>query len=469
MNSLREIASLGRAARMESKLKVRQPLAAVTVALNDPAQQEWLAAHDSILRDELNVKQISFTADAAEFVTYQIQPNFKRLGPQVGPLLPKLKATLQQANGAVLLAELNQTGAVKIDLGEKQLSLGGEDIQVRMQAKGGWAAAQGSACVVVLDTKLTDELVSEGYAQDVKRLVQDLRKQRRLDFSARIKLSLATTAEELRRAVEQHAAYLKQETLAVEIDWPARWPLLQSVKRWAITGFKSIWKSSIQFSQFKCAERFSQHVFFEIGMGTMRDSAKRRLRLAVLISGGGTTLRNLLDWHAAGKLDAEIVIVGSSNPDAGGLRYAAEANVPAFVVSHREVPGEQESSDRIFAACREAQVDYVVLGGFLRKLCIPSDFARRVINIHPSLIPAFAGKGFYGRRVHEAVLRQGCRVSGCTVHFVDDLFDHGPIIDQEAVRVAEDDTPETLAARVFAAECQLYPTVINRIAAGRVH
>ena len=222
MNSLREIASLGRAARMESKLKVRQPLAAVTVALNDPAQQEWLAAHDSILRDELNVKQISFTADAAEFVTYQIQPNFKRLGPQVGPLLPKLKATLQQANGAALLAELNQTGAVKIDLGEKQLSLGGEDIQVRMQAKGGWAAAQGSACVVVLDTKLTDELVSEGYAQDVKRLVQDLRKQRRLDFSARIKLSLATTAEELRRAVERHAAYLKQETLAVEIDWPTQ-------------------------------------------------------------------------------------------------------------------------------------------------------------------------------------------------------------------------------------------------------
>ena len=204
-------------------------------------------------------------------------------------------------------------------------------------------------------------------------------------------------------------------------------------------------------------------------MGTMRDSAKRRLRLAVLISGGGTTLRNLLDWQATGKLDAEIVIVGSSNPDAGGLRYAAEANVPAFVVSHREVRDEQELSDRIFAACREAQVDYVVLGGFLRKLCIPSDFARRVINVHPSLIPAFAGKGFYGRRVHEAVIRQGCRVSGCTVHFVDDLFDHGPIIEQEAVRVAEDDTPETLAARVFAAECQLYPTVINRIAAGRVH
>ena len=221
-SALREIASLGRAARMESKLKVRQPLAAVTVALNDPAQQEWLAAHDSILRDELNVKQINFTADAAEFVTYQVQPNFKRLGPQVGPLLPKLKATLQQANGAALLAELNRAGEVKIDLGEKQISLGGEDLQVRMQAKGGWAAAQGSACVVVLDTKLTPELISEGYAQDVKRLVQDLRKQRKLDFAARIRLSLATSSDELRQAVEQHATYLKQETLAIEIDWPTR-------------------------------------------------------------------------------------------------------------------------------------------------------------------------------------------------------------------------------------------------------
>jgi formyltetrahydrofolate-dependent phosphoribosylglycinamide formyltransferase len=201
----------------------------------------------------------------------------------------------------------------------------------------------------------------------------------------------------------------------------------------------------------------------------MTDSVKRRLRLAVLISGGGTTLRNLLDWDAAGKLKADIVIVGSSNPDASGLRFAEEAGVPSFVVSHKEVRDEQAFSEQIFAACRRAEVDYIVLGGFLRKLRIPSDFARRVINIHPSLIPSFSGKGFYGRRVHEAVLRQGCRVSGCTVHFVDDLFDHGPIIDQEAVRVEEDDTPESLAARVFAAECQLYPSVINRIAAGHVH
>ncbi len=195
----------------------------------------------------------------------------------------------------------------------------------------------------------------------------------------------------------------------------------------------------------------------------MTEQREGPLRLAVLISGSGTTLRNLLQWQAAGKLAGEIVLVGSSNPEAGGLQYAADAGIPSFVISYREVRDEREMSRRLFDRCREADVDFVVLGGFLRKLVIPSDFQRRVLNIHPSLIPAFAGKGFYGRRVHEAVLKKGCRITGCTVHFVDDLFDHGPILDQVAVRVEPTDTPESLAARVFAAECELYPAVINRL------
>ncbi|MFO0259991.1 MAG: phosphoribosylglycinamide formyltransferase [Planctomycetota bacterium] len=196
----------------------------------------------------------------------------------------------------------------------------------------------------------------------------------------------------------------------------------------------------------------------------MTTERSRAQRLAVLISGSGTTLRNLLQWQTAGKLAAQIVLVGSSSADAAGLQYAAAAGIPCFVVDHRTVRDEVEFSRQIFTRCRELTVDYVVLGGFLRKLRIPADFERRVVNIHPSLIPAFAGKGFYGRRVHEAVLRQGCKVTGCTVHFVDDEFDHGPIIDQAAVRVQDSDTPETLAARVFAAECELYPAVINRLA-----
>jgi phosphoribosylglycinamide formyltransferase-1 len=196
----------------------------------------------------------------------------------------------------------------------------------------------------------------------------------------------------------------------------------------------------------------------------MTTERRRAQRLAVLISGSGTTLRNLLQWQTAGKLAAQIVLVGSSSADAAGLQYAAAAGIPCFVVDHRTVRDEVEFSRQIFTRCRELTVDYVVLGGFLRKLRIPADFERRVVNIHPSLIPAFAGKGFYGRRVHEAVLRQGCKITGCTVHFVDDEFDHGPIIDQAAVRVQDSDTPETLAARVFAAECELYPAVINRLA-----
>lgn len=200
----------------------------------------------------------------------------------------------------------------------------------------------------------------------------------------------------------------------------------------------------------------------------MKKEPQPPMRLAVLISGSGTTLRNLLQWKSTGKLAAEIVLVGSSAPEAGGLRYAVEAGIPSFVVDHRQVREEGEFSRRLFEQCQKFAVDYVVLAGFLRKLRIPPDFSRRVLNIHPSLIPAFAGKGYYGRRVHEAVLRQGCRVSGCTVHYVDDEFDHGPIIDQAAVRVETLDTPATLAARVFAAECELYPAVINRLAAARL-
>lgn len=199
----------------------------------------------------------------------------------------------------------------------------------------------------------------------------------------------------------------------------------------------------------------------------MTGERERPLRLAVLISGSGTTLRNLLQWQADGRLAAEIVVVGSSNPEAGGLEYASAAGIPAFVVPHRMVREEAEFSQRLFDRCREFAVDYVVLAGFLRKLLIPADFARRVLNIHPSLLPAFGGRGYYGRRVHEAVLQQGCRVSGCTVHFVDDEIDHGPIIDQAAVRVEKSDTPEILAARVFEAECELYPAVINHLAAER--
>lgn len=194
----------------------------------------------------------------------------------------------------------------------------------------------------------------------------------------------------------------------------------------------------------------------------------RPFRIAVLISGGGTTLRNLIEKKAAGLLDVDIVLVISSNPAAKGLQYAQQANIPHRVIPREEFPTQEAFSEAVFSECRKAGVDLIVLGGFLKQLTIPPNFELRVVNIHPALIPAFCGKGFYGRHVHEAVLEYGAKISGCTVHFVDNLYDHGPVIAQKAVPVLEDDTPETLAARVFQAECELYPEVIRLIAAGRV-
>ena len=198
-------------------------------------------------------------------------------------------------------------------------------------------------------------------------------------------------------------------------------------------------------------------------------SARRSaFRIAVLISGGGTTLRNLIEKIALGTLHVEIALVVSSNPSAGGIRFAQQAGIPHEVLEHKSFATQEDYSRAIFDRCRSAGVDLVVLGGFLKRLTIPADFANRVTNIHPALIPAFCGEGFYGHRVHEAVLEYGVKLSGCTVHFADNEYDHGPVILQQAVPVLDDDTPETLAARVFEAECRVYPEAIELIASGRV-
>jgi phosphoribosylglycinamide formyltransferase-1 len=192
------------------------------------------------------------------------------------------------------------------------------------------------------------------------------------------------------------------------------------------------------------------------------ESPPAQRSIAVLISGSGTTLRNLIENRAAGNLRAGIAVVVSSHGEARGLEFARAAGIESRVVDFRSVR-EPDFSRRIFDLCRQAGVDLVVLGGFLRKLTLPPDFENRVINIHPSLIPEFCGRGFYGLKVHAAVLAAGRSVSGCTVHYVDDQFDHGPIIAQSQVPVLPNDTPATLAARVFAAECKLYPDVINQL------
>jgi phosphoribosylglycinamide formyltransferase 1 len=194
----------------------------------------------------------------------------------------------------------------------------------------------------------------------------------------------------------------------------------------------------------------------------------RPIRLGMLISGGGTTLVNFLRRIEAGKLQAEIPIVVGSRPDCGGLEHARAAGIRTEVVSRKACTSVEDFSDRIFSLLREVRVDLVPLAGFLSLIRIPDDFANRVLNIHNALIPAFCGKGLYGIKVHRAVLARGVKVSGCTVHFADNLYDHGPIIVQKAVPVLEGDTPEALAARVFEAECEAYPQAVQLFAEARL-
>jgi phosphoribosylglycinamide formyltransferase-1 len=200
------------------------------------------------------------------------------------------------------------------------------------------------------------------------------------------------------------------------------------------------------------------------------------LRLAVLLSGSGTTLQNLLDRIADGRLAARVVLVVSSSRRAFGLDRAKAAGISTAVIERKNFATDQQFSEAIFGECRQVAAQLVCLAGFLKFLPIPTDFYDRVLNIHPSLIPAFCGHGFYGHHVHEAVLESGVKITGCTVHFADNEYDHGPIVLQRAVPVLSDDTPESVAARVFEQECEAFPEAIQlfaekrlRISGRRVH
>ena len=199
-----------------------------------------------------------------------------------------------------------------------------------------------------------------------------------------------------------------------------------------------------------------------------RVSCRSPMRMAVLISGTGRTLKNILDRIDAGELNGEVRLVAASRSRAPGLQYAEKAAIPIAIVEASRSDGEKRFSEAIFRHVRQADVDLVVLAGFFRKLTLPEDFANRVTNIHPALIPCFCGKGFYGLRVHQAALRAGVKLSGCTVHFADNQYDHGPVILQKTVPVLDDDTAEALSDRVFAAERDAYPEALRLIAAGRV-
>ncbi|GJQ58707.1 MAG: phosphoribosylglycinamide formyltransferase [Candidatus Scalindua sp. AMX11] len=192
------------------------------------------------------------------------------------------------------------------------------------------------------------------------------------------------------------------------------------------------------------------------------------INLAVLISGGGSTLQNLIDKISEGTLLAHIKIVISSSPDAYGLKRAKQRGIPATIVQKSGYDTSQTFSDAIVQEIEKYQIDLVILAGFLHLFKIPDSYVGKVMNIHPALIPAFCGKGYYGSRVHKAVIGSGVKISGCTVHFVDNEYDTGPIIIQRVVPVLDEDSPETLAQRVFTAETVAYPEAIRLFAEGRL-
>jgi phosphoribosylglycinamide formyltransferase-1 len=193
---------------------------------------------------------------------------------------------------------------------------------------------------------------------------------------------------------------------------------------------------------------------------------QKPLSVAVLISGGGSTLKNLIDRQKSGTLAIDIRLVISSRASAGGLQYASDAGIPSVTIPKKSFSTPIEYRDATFEAIRAEKISLVVMGGFLQHLLIPSDYQNRVMNIHPSLIPAFSGQGYYGLRVHQAAIDFGVKISGCTVHFVDDQYDHGPIILQQACPVLPGDTAETLQQRVMELEREALPKAIQIFAEG---
>lgn len=195
----------------------------------------------------------------------------------------------------------------------------------------------------------------------------------------------------------------------------------------------------------------------------------QKLQVAVLLSGSGRTLENFLARIRAGSLAIRVPVVISSREKVRGVDVARTAGIETHIVTRRDAPDPAELSARVKALLAPHQVDIIVLAGYLLKLEILPEWRGKILNIHPSLLPLFGGKGMYGHHVHEAVLASGMKVSGCSVHIVTEEYDAGPIVAQRCVPIKPGDSADTLGARVFDAECDLYPAALQMFADGRVH
>jgi len=196
----------------------------------------------------------------------------------------------------------------------------------------------------------------------------------------------------------------------------------------------------------------------------------RKLKLGVLVSGGGSNLQSIIDSCETGYLPAETAVVISNKPEVYALERANKHDIPAYTLLSKDYKTSREYEDELIFILEKHDVDLVVLAGFIKVLSpyFVSKFTRKIVNIHPSLIPSFCGRGFYGKKVHEAVIEYGVKITGVTVHFVDEGTDTGPIILQRAVPVKDDDTPDTLAARVLIEEHKIYPEALKLYAEDRL-
>lgn len=209
----------------------------------------------------------------------------------------------------------------------------------------------------------------------------------------------------------------------------------------------------------------------DVQIDSTEDARSRPWQLAVLISGSGRTLANLLEVIARGELNARVVCVVSSRSNVRGIDIAREADIPVEIVTRKDFASNIDHSDAILDAVAPHAPDLLILAGYLRQIVVASKWKGRILNIHPALLPQAsayaAGKGRFGEHVHAAVIAHGDAVSGATVHVVTDDYDAGPPLMQREVPVLPGDTPDMLAARVFAVECELYPEAIRAYMAAR--
>ncbi|MGA2915324.1 MAG: phosphoribosylglycinamide formyltransferase [Sedimentisphaerales bacterium] len=236
----------------------------------------------------------------------------------------------------------------------------------------------------------------------------------------------------------------------------------------SLAGFQSWQITYIPREKNKLADKLVNRAIDAARDIEQKTEKTKHLRLGILISGSGRTMVNIQELIKQKELDAEIAIVISSKPDVAGVEKAKAAGLPLEIVRKKDFPDLDMFSEKLRKLLLEAKVDLIIQAGWLCLWKIPAEFENRVMNIHPALLPSFGGQGMWGHHVHEAVLKAGCKISGCTVHFCTNEYDKGPIIVQRSCPVREDDDADSLAARVFQQECIAYPDAIKLFSQGKI-